>query len=131
MTRDVPHVLHLLLTVLCFGFWAIVWILDVITNGSNAPAFRCQECGTDAATSSRALVEANRQQAEAERLNQAIAKQQEDAAAKAAEAAARAEAETVLQTGVCPHCGVKTMQSVELGSIVYSCPSCQRIFNAA
>src|SRR4051812_25822470 len=89
-TRDVPHVLHLLMTVLCFGVWAIVWVLDVITNGSNAPPFRCQECGTDGATSSRALVEANRQQAEAERLKQALAKQQQEAATKAADAAARA-----------------------------------------
>jgi hypothetical protein len=120
-TRDVPHVFHLLMSVLCLGFWLIIWLLDAITNAASAPPFRCQECGTDTATG-------DRQRDEMERLRhvtQVAAQKFEEAKA---EKQRRAEVLAVQKTGLCPTCGNKTLKSVELGSVVYSCPQCNRNF---
>jgi hypothetical protein len=40
----INHVLHLILTVLTFGFWAFVWIVLGIINSSKRPL--CVTCGT-------------------------------------------------------------------------------------
>lgn len=43
-TKRTPnHILHLLLTVLLFGFWLIVWFFVAVT--SNEP-YRCPICGS-------------------------------------------------------------------------------------
>jgi predicted RNA-binding Zn-ribbon protein involved in translation (DUF1610 family) len=46
LLRESPnHVLHLILTVLTLGLWAVVWLL-VAMNKSGGPA-RCSVCGTE------------------------------------------------------------------------------------
>ena len=37
------HVLHLILTILTAGLWAIVW---VVVAGLSAGNFRCSQCGS-------------------------------------------------------------------------------------
>jgi hypothetical protein len=45
-TRDVPHVFHLLMTVLCCGTWLVVWLLHILFHSfSRQPLFRCNQCG--------------------------------------------------------------------------------------
>jgi hypothetical protein len=45
LLRDKPnHILHLILTIVTLGLWALVWIV-VAARKSNAPA-RCSHCGT-------------------------------------------------------------------------------------
>lgn len=47
VTRDVPHILHLLLTIFLCGFWFPIWILDIITNSfeQSSEPYRCTNCG--------------------------------------------------------------------------------------
>jgi len=49
-TYDVPHTLHLLVTLLLCGFWLPVWILHAVINEwFSKPQFLCQHCGQPAA----------------------------------------------------------------------------------
>lgn len=52
VTRDVNHVLHLLLTLFCCGLWLPIWILDaLITSMSDSSEpFLCSLCGQRAGT---------------------------------------------------------------------------------
>ena len=36
------HLLHLILTVLTFGLWAVVWLIIAITTSGG---YRCTQCG--------------------------------------------------------------------------------------
>ncbi len=49
-TRDVPHVLYLLLSVFCcFPIWVPVWLIHVIVNSLSASEpYRCTVCGQSA-----------------------------------------------------------------------------------
>jgi hypothetical protein len=40
----INHILHLILTVLTFGLWAIVWVILAAT--SSGKGYRCSVCGT-------------------------------------------------------------------------------------
>lgn len=40
--KGINHVLHLLLSIVTFGFWLIVWLL-VALNGTS---WRCETCGS-------------------------------------------------------------------------------------
>ena len=33
-TNEAPHILHLLMTLLCLGLWLIVWFLDVLIRSA-------------------------------------------------------------------------------------------------
>ncbi len=39
--KGTNHILHLLLSIITFGFWIIVWILVALKIGS----WRCTQCG--------------------------------------------------------------------------------------
>ena len=41
----VPHVLHLLLTLLTCSVWLVVWLLHILANSSEQPTFLCSRCG--------------------------------------------------------------------------------------
>ena len=42
--RTTPnHVLHLILTILTAGLWAIVWVIVSVVSAGN---FRCSQCGS-------------------------------------------------------------------------------------
>ena len=40
--KGTNHVLHLILTLCTFGFWAIIWILASVKIGG----WRCTQCGS-------------------------------------------------------------------------------------
>jgi len=41
--KGTNHILHLLLSIITFGFWIIVWILASLIKGP----WRCSICGSD------------------------------------------------------------------------------------
>ena len=43
--KPVNHILHLILTVLTFGFWAIVWIILALTGGEKRRTITVDEWG--------------------------------------------------------------------------------------
>jgi len=43
---DVPHVGHLLITIVTFGLWLPIWILHAILNSWSDQPWRCRECGS-------------------------------------------------------------------------------------
>jgi len=43
----INHILHLILSIVTFGFWLIVWIVLGITNSAKRP--RCVTCGSEMA----------------------------------------------------------------------------------
>jgi len=42
---DVPHVVHVLLSIVSCGFWLPVWALDVMLNWFRVTPYRCNVCG--------------------------------------------------------------------------------------
>ena len=40
--KGTNHILHLLITLVTFGFWLIIWILVSVKIGG----WRCEQCGT-------------------------------------------------------------------------------------
>lgn len=47
-TYDTPHVLHLLLTLFCCGFWFPIWMLHWLLNSISSVPYRCNMCGQQA-----------------------------------------------------------------------------------
>ena len=41
--NEINHILHLLLTLVLCGFWAVVWLLITLTTDTR---WRCSECGS-------------------------------------------------------------------------------------
>lgn len=46
--NEVNHILHLLLSLFCCGWWIPIWILLIILNGFEHSAFLCTICGQTA-----------------------------------------------------------------------------------
>lgn len=44
--KDISHILHLLLSIITFGLWAIVWFLLIMLHDKGP--WRCSVCGTKA-----------------------------------------------------------------------------------
>ena len=45
-TYDVPHILHLLLSLVTGGLWLPIWFLHAMLNGRSTVPFLCTVCGT-------------------------------------------------------------------------------------
>jgi hypothetical protein len=109
--RDVPHVLHLLVTLFLCGFWLPVWIAhSVLRSVSGGEPWRCNRCGSArglfASTSRAGIVEI---------------------AAKPAGPSTRVKS----SDGICPACQVPMSPVIELGDAVYTCSDCGQIFERA
>ena len=99
---DVPHVLHLLITIFLCGLWLPVWIIHALVDSlSPGEPWRCQNCGT-----ARGLFGGSSGGPVAMRP------------AKPAGPSTRAK----VKGDKCPQCGGAMIAGVELGEAVYSCP---------
>jgi len=110
-TYDVPHVLHLLVSVFLCGLWLPVWFAHTLLN-EIAPGepWRCQNCGTG-----RGLFGGSQRGGNAMRP------------VKPAGPSTRAKA----SGDKCPACGGAMIAGVELGEAVLTCPGCGRAFEQA
>jgi hypothetical protein len=105
-TPDVPHVLHLVVTLFLCGLWLPVWILHSIASGSGEP-WRCTGCGMGRGLFGRVS------SAKIVTLD-----------VKPAGPSTRAKA----NGGDCPNCGAAMLPGAELGDPVWNCPGCGQVF---
>jgi len=111
---DVPHVLHLLISVFLCGLWLPVWLAHTLIDAlAPGEPWRCQNCGT-----ARGLLDGYARGAGA-----SIAAMR---AVKPAGPSTRAKA----KGSKCPQCGQAMIVGVELGEIVFSCQACRETFGA-
>jgi DNA-directed RNA polymerase subunit RPC12/RpoP len=115
VTRDVPHILYLLLSIVTGGLWLIVWLLHshFAAKAADRQPYLCTACGTPFDPSVLDELEEKR------RLQAATVKAAETKVEKAFKKSAA--------TGICPMCGVEMLRSTELGKSVLTCPQCRRV----
>ena len=103
-TYDVPHVLHLLVTIFLCGVWLPVWLADTLIDAiAPGEPWRCQNCGT-----ARGLFGGSSGGPVAMRP------------VKPAGPSTRAKC----KGDKCPQCSGAMVVGVELEEIVLSCPGC-------